>query len=69
MDPGLKQIVLKVDHLDAESIMEAIAERWTWGVLPDACHDDVNMEGRIIAEICRGWMEMLGKPRIPEERQ
>jgi hypothetical protein len=43
---GLHEIVLKVDHLDAEAIMEACAERWTWQVMPDACHDDVNLQGR-----------------------
>lgn len=62
---GLHRIVLKVDHWDAESIREAMARRKSWGVLPDACHDDADLFGRLIAEICRGWLEMLDS--IPRE--
>jgi len=56
---GIHEIILRLDDLDYEAVQRSIAHRQTWRVMPDATHDDANMSGRILAEICRGWEEFL----------
>lgn len=45
-----------VDEQDAAAIHAAIAERQRWRAMPDGGGD---LRGRVIAEICRGWLEMV----------
>lgn len=49
-------ITLELDKLDAKAVNRAIARRQSMRVMPDG---GGNMAGRVIAEICRGWEEML----------
>ena len=66
MEDGIKELksgafemVLTLDSQDAASIAEALRIRLGHGrTIPDASHDDANINGRLVAEICRGWMEM-----------
>lgn len=51
-----ERFILECDELDAKAIHEAIARRQRRRIMPDG---DGNMAGRVIAEICRGWMELL----------
>lgn len=60
----LRTIELKIDELDYRAIQSAFAERQRFAI-PDACHDDANTAGRLVAEICRGWLEFLGKWAMP----
>lgn len=66
MDAGeemsVKTIMLEIDDADYAAIQKAISFRQTWNrskggdkVLPDG---DGNQAGRVVAEICRGWMEV-----------
>jgi hypothetical protein len=57
------QIVLELDDLDEKEIRRAIAIRQAWGPLPDG---DGNTAGRVVAEICRGWLFHRGKPLSAE---
>jgi len=50
----LPALNLVLDRADHASIMRAIAEREHAGVLPKG---DGDLNGRILAEICRGWMD------------
>lgn len=49
-----RTIELIVDEVDFDAIQEAVARRQAIRVMPDA---DGNLMGRIISEICRGWVE------------
>ena len=49
---------LALDELDYQAIQEALARRQMFMAMPDA-DEGSNMAGRLVAEICRGWMEML----------
>lgn len=56
-----RRLTLELDEDDWSSVNEAIAERQSFRdkegcLLPDG---DGNLAGRLIAEICRGWLEML----------
>ena len=63
-----RTIELRVDTLDYDAIQEAIGRRQRWRVLPDADDSEANLAGRLIAEICRGWMEMRdNKPEVDDE--
>lgn len=44
------------DQLDFDAIQKAIARRQTFCSMPEG---GGNLAGRLVAEICRGWMEML----------
>lgn len=49
-----------LDPHDARSISEAILQRIrNTPVLPDATHDDATFSGRVLAEVCRGWLEAM----------
>lgn len=50
------QVTIDVDDLDYAAICRATARRQTFRCMPDG---DGNMIGRLLAEICRGWEEML----------
>ena len=51
----MHRILLEVDDDDYRAINEAIAKRQLWRTMPDA---GGNVAGRVIAEICRGWLEL-----------
>jgi len=48
------EIEIKVDAEDYSAIQRAISIRQTWGIMPDG---GGNMAGRVLAEICRGWLD------------
>ncbi len=54
-------ITLELDELDYGAIQEAFAMRQSFRdragcIMPDG---DSNTAGALVAEICRGWLEML----------
>lgn len=53
----LHTIELRVDSCDYQAIQEAMSRRQAWRVLPDSDESTANLSGRLVAEICRGWME------------
>lgn len=55
------KLVLKLDDSDMVSIMKAIAERDRFPVP----HGSGNMSGRLLAEICRGWLEYISQTTEP----
>lgn len=60
----MKRITFEVDDLDFEAIQKAVARRQAAFrvngelIIPDGEGD---LRGRLIAEICRGWVEFLDK--------
>lgn len=55
-------MTFKVDAADRFAIQKALALRASReSGVPDAHHDDATDEGRLLAEICRGWLELLGE--------
>lgn len=63
MKTATKTIVLEVDEADFDTIQRAISVRQGFaggGCLPDG---DGNLAGRYVAEIARGWLEMLEMAR------
>jgi hypothetical protein len=59
MSEATKVITLEVDADDFDAIQQAISTRQGLlggGLLPDG---GGNLAGRYVAEICRGWLEML----------
>jgi len=62
-------LILQVDDLDWQAIQTAMARRQSWRVLPDSDCDQANLAGRLIAEICRGWMEMHDKGKRKRKRK
>lgn len=57
IDKHNRLMPLVLDQADYDAIQKAIAYRQTWGVMPDG---EGNIAGRVIAEICRGWLEQKG---------
>lgn len=58
---GAFEMTFKVDAADREAINQAIQYRLSSvGGIPDAHHDDATTNGRVLAEICRGWLDLLG---------
>lgn len=64
-DLNLRVLTLELDELDYDAIQTALARRQifgrhlpgcTQGIMPDG---NSNRAGALVAEICRGWMEML----------
>lgn len=55
--PKIQTISLRCDELDYKAIQRAIAKRQQLFIMPDG---DGNAAGRFVAEICRGWMQMMG---------
>jgi hypothetical protein len=51
-----RTVVLELDDDDYRSLQEAFARRQAFRVLPEG---GGNLAGRLAAEICRGWLEML----------
>jgi hypothetical protein len=51
-----RTIVLELDEADYQAVMAALSRRRSWMVLPDG---GGNLNGRLVAEVCRGWAEML----------
>lgn len=52
----MKRIVLECDDLDYDAINRVFARHQQMHSLPDG---DGNMAGRLVAEICRGWEELV----------
>ena len=52
----MKKITLKLDDLDYATIVNTLAIRERAMCLPDG---KGNIDGRVIAEICRGYNELL----------
>lgn len=65
---SVDSVMLILDDIDSRWVREAIEVRLTAmnGILPDG---GGNLEGRVIAEICRGWLEMLRKPTREKVQQ
>ena len=57
---AIREIMLKLDDLDYEAVQRCMAKRQTFRCMPD--HDGSNLAGQLLAEICRGWEEMLDMP-------
>jgi hypothetical protein len=55
-EQSITVMTLCCDPLDYQAIQRAIARRQLFGVIPDG---DGNLAARYLAEICRGWEEML----------
>lgn len=66
---GAFEMTFKVDAADRFAIQKALALRNSQeSGVPDAYHDDATYEGRLLAEICRGWFEFLGEwPSLDDE--
>jgi hypothetical protein len=58
-----RTLVLELDPDDYDAVQQALAVRQSFRVMPGG---GGNLAGRLVAEICRGWLEMLGA-RGPEE--
>lgn len=61
MAEQIETVVLELDEDDARALHEAIAKFQNMRIdgeciIPDG---EGNLRGRLVAEICRGWMEML----------
>lgn len=61
--PGLTRVVLDLDEWDRESLVSALGTREAWGFIPDG---QGNANARIVAEICRGWLEMVQAKSGPD---
>ena len=57
----MRHLTLELDEPDYRSVQEAIARRQGFqvGFRPPLPDGEGNMAGRIIAEICRGWLEHI----------
>lgn len=53
----MNTITLILDDKDFSDVNDAIEDRSKFGVMPD--DEGSNAAGACIAEICRGWNEML----------
>ena len=53
---AVRRIELELDELDYSAICQAVARRQLFRSMPDG---EGNEAGRVIAEICRGWLEMI----------
>lgn len=54
-------IVLELDELDYDAVQSAMARRQSVLRLPDGANlpdGSSNLAGALIAEICRGWLEL-----------
>lgn len=56
----MNKIELVLDDEDFADVNNAIEDRARAGIMPD--DDGSNAAGACIAEICRGWAEMLTVP-------
>lgn len=58
---AIKQIVLSLDEDDYRHVREAIEARLKAGGGEEGLPDGKgNLDGRVVAEICRGWGESVG---------
>ena len=76
------KLVLELDEQDYQHVIGAMRRREIMGCAHIAPHDtpvlpdgDGNREGRLLAEICRGWAEAIcgwrwidGEPMNPDDR-
>lgn len=59
----MKEMLLRLDDLDYDAIQRAMARRQTFRV--PGCEGTIlptgesDLPGALVAEICRGWLEML----------
>ena len=67
---GEYPLLLQCDYSDYVAIQEALKMRESWNAMPS--HHS-NREGALVAEICRGWMELhewqasASDPEKPEQ--
>lgn len=52
----MKELLLQLDDLDYKVVIRCIAIREGFRIMPEGKSD---LNGAAIAEICRGWEEML----------
>jgi len=65
----MKTMTLILDELDHRAVQRAIARRQTFRDEHGDCIaplSDSNTAGAMLAEICRGWLEMLDLNRAKE---
>jgi hypothetical protein len=55
---GAHELNIKVDKQDRDIIQKAMILRNKYP-LPDTWHDDANIQGMVIAEICRGYIDFM----------
>lgn len=51
-------MLLQLDEKDFEDIQSAISKRQQWRMMPES---ESGVAGAVVAEICRGWMELHDK--------
>lgn len=61
----MTKIELILDDDDARAVNDAIEERSKMGIMPP--DDGSNAAGACVAEICRGWGEMLAMAPEPDD--
>lgn len=54
---GCRRLVLDLDREDWSAVQEALARRQDCGSIPPGAG---NFAGRVLAEVCRGWLEATG---------
>ena len=54
---GMQKIELILDDKDFSDVNDAIEDRSRFGIMPES--EGSNAAGACVAEICRGWNEML----------
>ena len=54
----IHRLELLLDDADYDAVQGAMGIRQSFRCMPDPTHDDANLPGMLLAEICRGWMEM-----------
>lgn len=64
MTEKLKVLSVALDEDDHDAVQRALSVRHGFRALPDG---DSDRAGALLAEICRGWLEMLG--RWPRRRE
>ncbi len=62
-----RTITLVVDEDDFRDINAAIARRQSWRIMPD--EGGGNLTGRVVAEICRGWLERVDASDVEQVEQ
>ena len=59
LDTGIAHMQLNLDEHDLRDVLSAMRHRvWKSGLpIPDASHDDADGNGRVLAEICRSYLD------------
>lgn len=59
--PQNKALSVSLDEDDYEAVQKALSVRQGLMPVPDGSPREVHRAGALLAEICRGWLEMLGR--------